>query len=396
MFIVNKTGWLRDKNGNQFAPKTIVSSVYDEDGVTTLKESVNASINTIVSDPSEALYNFAVKNGYQDSKENFIIKFMALLNMDISNSEPDTPPITADAGLYRSGSNYTELLKTWNELVTEGILNESGNINEGQETMLEGDLILPNTLTLLPETAYMDCTLLSNIVIPDTITSMGDGVFYGCSSLEAIIIPDSVTTFGHSMFRDCEALTSAKIGNGVLKIQTDTFSGCTNLTEVIIGTGVQAIEDEAFKKCSSLESIDIPITVQYIDSNVFKYCNKLIEEIYNIVYVDKWVLEYGSSLLIGNIKENVVGIAANAFYGSGVKEISLPSSIKYINDRAFKGSQIEQIYIYANNPPILGEEVFISCEVAAIYVPDESVTAYKTADGWSAYANLIKGFSEAS
>ena len=47
---------------------------------------------------------------------------------------------------------------------------------------------------------------LKEIIIPDTVTRIGDSAFCGCANLTSIIIPESVTEIGDSAFTDCYKL----------------------------------------------------------------------------------------------------------------------------------------------------------------------------------------------
>ena len=51
----------------------------------------------------------------------------------------------------------------------------------------------------------IDChTDAANVVIPNGVTSIGDSAFADCESLKSITIPNSVTTIGNYAFRFCE------------------------------------------------------------------------------------------------------------------------------------------------------------------------------------------------
>ena len=80
---------------------------------------------------------------------------------------------------------------------------------EGVETSLEGDVILPDTVTWngtsykvteIGFVAFAECNGLTSIDIPDGVTSIEDGAFMACRKLKSIKIPASVTSIGERAF----------------------------------------------------------------------------------------------------------------------------------------------------------------------------------------------------
>jgi hypothetical protein len=93
----------------------------------------------------------------------------------------------------------------------------------------------------------------------------------------------------------------------------------------------------------------------------------------------------------------VTRIDDSAFSGcSGLTGITIPSGVIHIGYYAFEGcSGLTEITIQrlsSSGRTTLGQYAFRDCNVlTSIYVPDSaSVTAYKAAGNWSAYAALIK------
>ena len=112
---------------------------------------------------------------------------------------------------------------------------------------------------------------------------------------------------------------------------------------------------------------------------------------------------FGGANIISNTYEDGVGIITFdtdvtsienwAFDGcSELNSITIPNSVTSIGNSAFSScSSLTSITIEATTPPSLSSKMFSSSPI--IYVPDESVDAYKSATNWSSYASQIKPMS---
>lgn len=93
----------------------------------------------------------------------------------------------------------------------------------------------------------------------------------------------------------------------------------------------------------------------------------------------------------------VTTVRSYGFYNcSHCPKIDLPATVTSIQDSAFASNYeyLKSIIIRAINPPALGNGAFNNTTGHTIYVPDESVQAYKTATNWSLQADKIKPLSE--
>ena len=115
----------------------------------------------------------------------------------------------------------------------------------------------------------------------------------------------------------------------------------------------------------------------YLSDEVFKNCNLLFSNDNTLNLVD-----YRSLESIGNeCFKNCVSI----------ENCLLPASLTFIGNSAFENTLLNEVRIYAVEPPLLGENVFDVHEGFRILVPMQSETKYKTE--WSEYAEYILGFN---
>lgn len=122
----------------------------------------------------------------------------------------------------------------------------------------------------------------------------------------------------------------------------------TTVTEDMLSGGT-SISDYSFSYCSSLVSVFIPSSITNIGLAAFYYCSSLVS-------------------------------------------ILIPSSITNIGEYAFDYcALLSNVTVKSVTPPTLGGSIFFNTPLnLVIYVPSESVETYKSASGWSTYANKIQ------
>ena len=298
---------------------------------------------------------------------------------------------------------------------------------------------IPDSVTEIGYAAFANCSSLTSVTIGDSITMIGDAVFGYCSSLQEFkgefasedgrcliidgvlnsfapaglteyTIPDSVTTIGLGAFASCTSLTSVTIPDSVTTIVEYAFTNCSSLqefkgkfasedgrclivdgvlnsfalgcgaTEYTIPNSVTTIEDYAFWGCETLTSITIPDSVTAIGESAFFDCD---------------------SLTSVNIPDSVTAIGESAFLGCNrLTSVTIGNNVTSIGEFAFDScSRLTSVYCKAITPPALALNYYGDCEAfdnnasdRKIYVPMESVEAYKSASGWSDYADDIVGY----
>jgi hypothetical protein len=180
--------------------------------------------------------------------------------------------------------------------------------------------------------------------------------------LEEVILPDSLAELPTNMFKGYSSLTSISFPPSLTSIGRGAFENCTALPSILRLDYVENIGLQAFRNCTSLQEVYLP----------------------NVVTIDDGS-NYRGSFAQTNITLLKIGSRC-----TGVGSFL----------RAYSSNSILLTFICeAVEPPTFGSYPFHGGgKMANVYVPDESVEAYKTAmsnvTGWSTYTGNVKPLSE--
>ena len=251
-------------------------------------------------------------------------------------------------------------LSAWCKIRFDGWL--SNPLYKAQYLTLNGEdvveLNIPSEIEKIGDHSFTYYNALEMVVIPEGVAEIGEAAFRHCESVDNLTIGDSVAKIGKDAFADCKSLQTVKLPKGLTKIEGSVFCRCTQLTDVVIPDTITEIGTFAFYMCKSLTSITIPASVTVIKEGAFGDCTSLTSVI-------------------------------------------IPTGVTTIKDKVFLGcTNLTSVYIKAETPTALGEHVFsykptplsyepLDCK---IYVPNNSVEAYKTAHRWEIYKDNIVGY----
>ena len=246
---------------------------------------------------------------------------------------PPTPTGTKLYATYSDGRTYSAACDSSTDL-TGVETKPSGYKASAMTSAVVGDCV-----TVIDYAVFSSYRALTSVTIPNSVTTIGNWAFAWCSGLTRLNsnvdgvfnIPDSVTDIGSNCFNSCASLTSITFGNSLLRIGAQSFVGCSGLTSVMIPDNVVKIYDIAFANCTGLTSVTIGSGIAEIGGAAFADCT------------------------------NLTSITVNA---------TTPPTLYY--DTTAKQYPFDN----TNNCPI--------------YVPSASVSAYKSAENWSTYADRIR------
>lgn len=104
---------------------------------------------------------------------------------------------------------------------------------------------IPNTVKIIGDYAFAECTGLSEITIAKGVETIGGFAFLDCSSLKAVNIPDSAVSIKVGAFQGCTSLAEVTIGEKVASIDSMAFAGCIGIKKIYFGNGLESISSDA-------------------------------------------------------------------------------------------------------------------------------------------------------
>ena len=292
-------------------------------------------------------------------------------------------------------------------------------------------LTIPNSVTTIEDGAFSGCTELTSVYIGTGLEHIGENIFNECnqlktveinsnalvsknytfeeinvggifwgSSVEEIILGENVTSVGERAFVRSN-FKSLKMSDNLTSIGNYAFWECSKLTSIDFSNNLEYIGQWAFAGCMELPSVTIPRSVKCIDLIAFQWCNKLTkvevnsnevvsrdgEQFYTLMSCfGKQVKEY----MLG---EDVKKIAYIAFAESEkLTTVTISSHLTCVDDSAFhKCTSLEDVYLYAEQVPQTGKDIFVDSNYknATLHVPANAVEAYRNAEQWKDFGNIV-------
>lgn len=245
------------------------------------------------------------------------------------------------------GGSYNTTIEITKE--TRGIADMAFNHGEFQE------IILPNTVEYIGDSAFSDCYQLEKIQLPEQLISIGDNAFANCNDLTAPVIPDSVVHIGAAAFDNCFA--AMEDVEGVKYVDSWAVDADTAIKSANLRGGTRGISELAFYECTEMTSANLPDSVNFINDEAFEMCLSLTEL---------------------KLSENLACIDMGAFaYCIALKEAEIPESTVYMDYAAFAGCEaLEKITVNSPDCLIYDDEDTISSSAVIYGYTNSSAETY--------------------
>ena len=264
--------------------------------------------------------------------------------------------------LYLNKSDGSTLTVDWGDGTTSTFTN-SGNFNTGAHNYSAvGDYVITMWISsgsgtyMIGDATNSFCNLLNSIkelYIGTKVNKINDNSLTNNKSIRALIIPTTLTLIGNAIMDYCFSFDFLVYPNGILNFNASRRRDNYSLSIVSTGVNYQSVAQYEFYNNYSLGNFQFSKECKTIGDRAFTNCYRLKK----VILFDK-----------------VTSIGWQAFYNC---------------------YGVEMYKIYATTPPTLGTDVFYAINsICKIYVPDASLTAYKTATNWVTYADYIYPLSD--
>ncbi len=269
------------------------------------------------------------------------------------------------------------------------------------------DVVIPQTLdgrtvSVIGQSAFVDCDHMISITIPDSVVTIEDWAFKHCGLLQNVTFPKNLQWIGYGAFAETMLRTLDLPYNPSMQIKRDAFYNSAyyntaenwtgdvlyadeyvlagkrqpSQTTVTIREGTKLIADYAFYRnqcssitlpsslevigaraffeCRKLTSVTIPRSVRKIDTKAFELCTHMTAF---HVAADNPYFQAIDGVLLSKDRTVLVSYPVDR----QAKSYTVPAGVKMIADTAFKMGILLETIELPDGLVEIGEEAFREC-----------------------------------
>ena len=237
---------------------------------------------------------------------------------------------------------------------------------------------------------------------PESLTAIGKGAFESITSLARITIPKNLTKIDAYAFQSCKgvkdivsyAVTPPTLGSNV-------FYGLT-CSEIPLYVPKEGLE--IYRSTAQWKEFNVKVTGATEHAKIGDLYYNLFSDGTAFVVADQLNESNYAGLTNATIPAtvtyksktySVTAIEKQAFANcKSLQTVTISAGVTTIGTNAFKNcTGVKSITCKAVKVPVTGEEVFagLVCTDIVLFVPEGSLTAYRTADQWNEFYSKATG-----
>ena len=345
----------------------------DEDLVNITDDDISEEDSDLLSFYSEdgtvtpSIEDMIIENGVlKGFKEDFVNKLSENQKKNVNLIIPNTVESISDNAFspYSSATGTGKIKLISLAFEESSSLTSIGSQAFYSQSALKGNLTLPNSLTELKNSAFMNCGFDGKLTLPENeeFTIIPQQAFNKCEFTGELEFPSNIKVIGYHSFSGNNFSGNLNIPEGVVEMKAAAFSDCPKIESVSIPSAMNFTKldnqsGQYFKNCSSLTSLTFSAesSVTHIYSETFsgtKLSGALIlpdsvEEIYvsafpstlNCVYLPEnaKIANDGrtvNTLLIFNSKEQYER-EYSSVSGTSREKLTFPINVELISSEGY-------------------------------------------------------------
>ena len=225
------------------------------------------------------------------------------------------------------------------------------------------NIVLPSSVKYINNSAFIECKSLVNVQLQEGLLEIGERCFEGCENLTTLNIPSTVNNINGRVLEFCNSLnnltispanTSYMVDNNVIltKDGTRVVSAANVNTSYTVPNTVTVIGEDAFARTTKLKNVTIGNKVSFIGRDAFRgtgLTNVTIPS--NVETIDWGAFRYSNSITKVTFEEGVKNLRAALFLDChNLKTVIIPSTVSKIDGGCLSATRnLDDIQISSQN-----------------------------------------------
>lgn len=221
---------------------------------------------------------------------------------------------------------------------------------------------------------------VTELVCPDRLLSVGFCAFRGCRNLRKAVLPAGLTSYDSGWFRSCPKLEDLTLPGGLERIAPNVFDA-PGLKVLRVGRATREVDPGAFGK-SRLESVSVTDENPFLKTDGRALYSKdggtflalaVPAESYRIAegcrILERKAFGFFSCLEDVTLPDTVEVVRAFAFARTGIGAFSAPAALRRVEEKAFFNCENLKSVSFSEGLVSLGANAFTGTCISELHLP---------------------------
>lgn len=243
-------------------------------------------------------------------------------------------------------------------------------------------LIVETGVTSIESHAFSYFKALETVKLSDTVVSIGESAFFMCEALTNLSLGSSLQTVGRFAFNWCENLEQITLPASVRSIDGTAFESCLKLQNIYVNSGNTSycdINGVLYQKnrqtlvcfpAARTGTYTVPSGVKALGESAFAYSELTQLVLPNgLTTIGALCFRY-SQISQLELPSTLTELGKYAFMtSSGLKNITIPGSLKVIQEGAFYCTYYLESVTLEEGVTQIGEDAFLVSGIKSLSIP---------------------------